>query len=287
MPKFIFAADLHLRKSVPKCRKETEDEWFMQQWKQLNFIVEKAIEYGCDVLLGGDTFHTSIVQDEIKNMFINAFSTIKVSGIAGQHDLPEHSWRNLNKSSYGVLKNTDVLPSPSICSYCHFGTDIVTVNDEIMLVHELVFENAQKIPPNVRAKTAEQMLDEYPKAKWILCGDQHHGFYYQKGKRHVIMAGCMNRQAADFIDYEPCIWYIDTESDEVVRILIPDDRNMISDKHIKDKDERTDRISAFVSLIKDAKAVSLDFDENVRNGIISNPDLPKDVVNVIEELMNT
>lgn len=298
MPKFIFAADLHLRKDKPICRKETDEEWMLLQKKQLEFIVKQCIKYYCPLLLGGDTFHHAKTSDEIKNIFINTMKHMpydldrSVTGIAGQHDLPNHSWDNIDKSSYGVLSNTGILKEPDFCDFKHFGKEryegIYFNNSEIMLIHELVFESEKKIPPNVKAKTADQILDEYPKSLWILCGDQHHGFHYEKDGRHVIMAGCMNRQASDFKDYEPCIWYIDTDvdRDNVIRIPVPDDPNMVSDDHIQAKNEKTDRIAAFVELIKDSKTVSLDFDVNVAKAIEANPDLSQDVIDVIEELMN-
>jgi hypothetical protein len=286
MPKFIFAADLHLRKDKPICRKETDEEWMELQRSQLEFITKTCSEYRCPLLLGGDIFHHAKSSDEIKNMFIKTFSDIHVFAIAGQHDLPNHSWENINKSSYGVLLNSGILNEPKLCNYKHYGCDEVDNGYNILLIHELIFESEKHIPPNVRAKTADQILTEYPSMGLILCGDQHHGFHYVKDGRLVIMAGCMNRQAADFKNYEPCIWFVDTEESKVVRISIPDNPDMVSDDHIQDKNDKTDRIRAFVELIKDSKTVSLDFDVNVARSIVANPDLGQNIINVIEELMN-
>jgi len=285
--KFIFCADLHLRSDVPRCRKETESEWIETQRTQLRFIADLAFMHNCPVIIGGDIFHKPNVTDEIKNMLINEFSSVEVHAIAGQHDLPQHSWDNVNRSSFGVLRNSGVLRSLSgIGELRMFGQPLVGTKTGLVFIHDLVFENEKKIPPNVRAKTADQILDEYPDAEWIFCGDQHHFFHYKKQRRHVLMSGCMNRQASDFLNYEPVVHYVDTDNNLINTIAVPDDVSMITDEHIAEKNDREDRIAAFVTLIRDAKSVSLDFSNNVFQAISENGDLDEETIKIVEELMN-
>ena len=283
--KFIFATDLHLRTDVPVCRKETEKEWYETQKEQLEFVANMAFVENCPLFIGGDIFHKPNVTDEIKNLFINTFSQISVYAIAGQHDLPNHSWENVNKSSFGVLRNSNILkPLSEFGMIRHFGQELIGKETGLVFIHDLIFESEKSIPPNVKAKTAEQVLQEYPDAKWILCGDQHHYFHYKKQGRHVLMGGCFNRQVADFINYTPVIWLLNTEENTAIPYPVPDDINMITNEHIQEKNDREDRISAFVTQVRNSKSITLDFEDNVREAM-KESELSEGAKNTVNELM--
>lgn len=280
--KIIYCSDLHLREDRPICR--TDEDWIETQLKQLKFIANTAKKHSAIVLIGGDIFHRSQVPDYIKNMFINTFNGLKVYAIAGQHDLPWHMLSKIDQSSFGVLRNTGVVQDPVFCGYAHYGEQ-PSIKMDMVVIHESIFATDKDCPPGMKAFTAVEIFDKYP-AKWILSGDIHHGFCERQQGRHLIMGGCMNRQASDMIDYEPKIWFIDTDTDGVKPILIPDDVSMVTDIHIQNKEEREDRITAFVTSIKESKTVSLDFELNVELAIKNDSELPEGVVNKIHELMS-
>ena len=265
--KFILCADLHLRADRPRCRKD--NDWLLTQSKQLQFISNQARENICPILIAGDIFHTAQVPDILKSIFTEVFNDIKVYAIAGQHDLPWHSWEKLKYSSFGVLLSSRRIREP-LCDYAHYNKDFVHNDDDVLVIHDLIFESEKQIPPNVKAKTAKETLNSNKSYKWILCGDNHHGFHFEEKGRHVIMAGCMNRQAADMKDYIPCIWLIDTDTDMVTQIPIPDDVEMVEDEYIKEAHEREDRIASFIETIKGTKKISLDYMENVKSAMTSN-----------------
>ena len=270
MAKFILCADLHLRADRPRCRKD--EDWMQTQKKQLEFIAHKARTEQCPILIAGDIFHTPQVPDILKTIFIEVFKNIDVCAIAGQHDLYYHSWNKVNHSSFGVLWSSQNLFIPSVqhFDYAHYGEEIVKNDSNILVIHDLIFESEKQIPPNVKAKTAKEVLNSNKSYKWILCGDNHRFFHFEENGRHVIMAGCMNRQAADTKDYAPCIWLIDTDTDVVTQIPIPDDVEMVEDEYIKEAHEREDRIASFIETIKGTKKISLDYMENVKSAMTSN-----------------
>jgi hypothetical protein len=262
--KMIYASDIHLRYDKPICRKD--ENWIDTQLDQLLFVRGLLEKYKCPFVIGGDLFHSSQVPAQIVNHFISCFVGYDVYSIAGQHDMMYHSMKNSHRTSYGILWQSGIIKDPPF-SFANYGEEILPVNDnKILMIHDLIFEDEKKIPPNVRAKTAQQVLNQNRDYDWILCGDQHHGFHYESKGRHVIMGGCFNRQASDFIDYEPVVWFIDTEKNIVEPIKVPDDVNMVSNEHIQIKKDREDRISAFVTLVGGKKAVTLDFEENVKQG---------------------
>lgn len=282
--KILFCTDLHLREDKPICR--LDQDWIDTQKKQIEFISQTASAEQVDaVLIGGDLFHRSQVPDFIKNMVISVFSEIPAAiyAIAGQHDLPYHSFDRINQSSFGVLRNTKVILDPSFCSFAHYGQGKNGTSD-MVVIHESIFPSYKDVPPGMKAKVASEIFEEYSE-KWILSGDIHHGFHIKLKDRHLIMGGCMNRQASDMIDYEPVVWIIDTSTDEVRSIPIPDDVNMVTDNHIQEREEREDRIAAFIKLVKDSKSVSLDFDKNVEEAIRMTPEMAKGVKEKIQNLM--
>lgn len=283
--KFIFTADWHIRPDRPRCR--VDEDWLKTQREQVQFVKKISKERGCPIILGGDLFHKSQVPDSLKSMLIEELHDVFFYAIGGNHDWPYHSMENISNSSFGVLAKARLItPIPQeIGRYKHYGHHLSGGNKDVVFIHEPIFASEKDCPPNMKAKTAVQVFDEHPEAKWILCGDVHRGFHVKKQGRHLIMAGALNRQASDYSDYQPKIWYIDIEKDFVEEILVPDDVNLVTDEHIQVKNEREDRIAAFVSLIKSSKKVSLDFESNVRAAISESKDLDEDTINMIEELM--
>lgn len=290
--KLLICSDLHLRPDLPRCR--TDEDWIETQRKQLEFIAITSNEEKCPIAICGDIFHKSQVPDKLKNMFIETFienTEQNVYIMSGQHDQPYHDWNNIENSSFGVLWNlvrqdTQFKSMGEIGFFAHYGIDAEDYRKEqkLYFFHTLVFPDKKSMPPNVNAETAQGRLDKYP-AKWIFCGDNHHGFHYKKGDRHVLVPGCMNRQASDFKDYQPKIWLVDTEKGTADPILIPDDVKMVDDSYIVEDSERKSRISAFVESIHKSEKISLDFVENVNKAILKNKKLSKGVIKTINELM--
>jgi hypothetical protein len=180
-----------------------------------------------------------------------------------------HSWDKVKFSSFCLLLRAKKIKEPKF-DYAHYGEEIISNGSDILVIHDLVFESEKQIPPNVKAKTAKELLNSNKSYKWILCGDVHSGYHFEEKGRHVIMAGCMNRQAADMKGYAPRIWLIDTDTDEVVYIPIPDDVEMVDDEYLVKAEDRADRIASFVETIKGTKKISLDYMENVKSAMTSN-----------------
>jgi len=283
--RFILTGDTHLRQDKPRCR--TDEDWIGTQKKHLDFVARAVLDnYDVPVVLVGDIFHNSQVPDKIKNMFLESFRSITVHILAGQHDLPHHKWENRNISSFGVLwsmvGNSNIKDLSTLGKYAHWGTEFIGEDTGLYFMHRLIFE--KNIPPNVYASTAQQVLNEFPDAKWIFAGDQHHGFHYENNGRHVVVPGCLNRQASDFKDYCPKIWFIDTELNIIKSIYVPDDIEMVNDSYVVEEKERKSRVSAIAEAIKGNGSLSLDYKENVMN-ILSEQDFNQGTTDIIHDLL--
>ena len=289
--KFILTADWHLRATPPRCR--IDKDWIETQRKALNQVFEHACSYRCDVLVVGDIFHSNsdasfqciqLVQDLAdklngigKGLFI----------LCGNHDLLYHSSQNIDKSAIGILMHSN-----NICPISYYDSRISApnfdepcVDNEYIFRHILTFPDEKSMPPNVSAITAKELLNLYPYSSWIFTGDYHKHFVYGENNRYVVNPGCLICQATDFKDYQPGVYYIDTDHDVIKFLKIDDSKEYIDDSYITKQTEREERLNTFINKIGETKAVTLDFIENIEKELSSGnyPDSFKEVVKGLVE----
>ena len=275
--RFILTADWHLRATPPRCR--IDKDWIDTQKKALEQVFNYAKSYRCSICVVGDIFHSnSDVSFQCIQMVQNLADELNEIGqklfiLCGNHDLLYHSSQNIDKSAVGIL-----LKSNNICKISYLDSNISAPNfDEVpshgkeyLFMHRLVFPDEKSMPPNVSAITAKELLEVYPWSKWIFTGDYHKSFqYYDKHNRKVINPGCLICQATDFKDYQPGVYYIDTDYDIVKFLPVIDNKEYIDDSYILKQDEREKRLDDFISKVNGTKMMSLDFIENVENELSS------------------
>jgi hypothetical protein len=250
------------------------------QRKVFRALVAKSNEFKVPLTGTGDLFHTSRVPDEVLSMIIEEAHKAEygVGIIAGNHDLPYHSWDNVHRSSFGVLWQLAVnhqsgfFPLWELGAAANWGLPLPTgPHGDVLFLHRLVFKSKADLPPNVEACTAQELLDEFPDFRWICTGDMHRSFHYTSPEdgRHVVNPGCLTRQAADFKDYVPGAWLVDTVEDTVSLVLLPDDEPVIDDAYLKVEAARDERIAAFVEQVKHSGHTTLDFMANVEDALLS------------------
>lgn len=292
--KGIITADFHLRADRPRCR--LDEDWMESQRKAIESVFKIAVNKQCDVFILGDIFNTPRVPPEVVSTFISSLQEIgvnKVHILAGNHDLPYHSWDNVNQSSFGILWNlkdtTDILTSIDDSYWAlHFGETKARPPENaepILFLHQLVFPSKKSMPPNTNAITALDLLKEHPNYKWIFVGDYHSSYHYEENGRHVINPGCLIRQRADLMDYQPEVAYIDTNEGIVEWIEIEDKAILVTDEYLRKEEERNSRIEAFVESVKKSGQISLSFIDNLNERIEENKDeIGMDAINIIEEI---
>lgn len=289
--KLIVSADWHLRATRPRCR--TDENWIATQAKALDQIYKIAVKKGCSVFVVGDVYNTnsdasfeciSMAQDlaiDLENEGLSLYV------LAGNHDLPHHSTENIDKSAIGILMNSNNVGEIRVLggniSASNFDEED-DKNAEIVFKHILVFPDMKSIPPMCDGLIAKDLLEEFPNAKWIFTGDYHKNFHYEKNGRHVVNPGCLLRQVSDMKDYQPGVYYVDTESGEVEFIEIEDNEDFIDDSYIIKEQEKEKRIEAFASKLNETENISLDYLENVKKSMNENK-FGNDLTEVIEELL--
>ncbi len=264
MYKFIACADLHLRDSVPTCR---IDKYWEAQEDKFIFLINKAIEFDCDIYCAGDFFHKAKSSSYLEAWAIKELQRLTTVNLAfwvipGQHDLPNHNIDLIDHSSLWVLSCAnviDIILNPF--------EQIAHLNHDIAMVHKMIHLD-KPIHKSIKSTKALSLLKDDSITKLIISGDNHIPFITRYKKQILINCGSMMRMSADQIDYKPCFYYIemDEENIKIERITYPIKANVIDRSYIDAEKERDYRIESFVDRIKNNDyEIELDFNKNLEN----------------------
>jgi len=298
MSGFIITADWHLRSQRPRCR--LDDNWLETQRNALMHIATYAGEYEADVIVIGDIFHST---NETTNEVIGLVQELalvleetdcKLYILAGNHDLPQHNLDNIHRSAFNILLNSKNVMHLNDCEafaemgYSHSAHDFGEADEDSQIIfkHILCFPENEKIPPSDKIVKPSELFAQFENAKYIFTGDYHRQFVYAKGKKKLLNPGCLLRQAADMIDYEPAVFYAEFVNGELTytTLPIPDDEKLVTDEYLEKEEIRNSRIEAFIERIKENEQVTFDFVENVHN-LLKNNRIDAEIKSTILELM--
>jgi DNA repair exonuclease SbcCD nuclease subunit len=281
-----------------------DDDWLETQRTALAHVSKYAKNFEADVVAIGDIFHsTNETTNEVISL-VQEFAlmlkekNLKLFILAGNHDLPQHNIENINRSAFNILLNSKNIfhldqikindgkfeYATSAISAANFGADENT-DAEFVFKHVLCFPENERIPPSDKIVKPSELFMQFKNAKYIFVGDYHRQFIYTKGKtKKLLNPGCLLRQAADMIDYEPSVLFFDFETGEHTVCPIPDDEKLVTDEYLEREEKRNSRIEAFIERIKENELVTFDFIENVHNFLKSN-EIKKEIKDVILELL--
>jgi len=297
---YILTADWHLRSTRPRCR--LDDDWLATQKNALDQVAVAARKYEADVIVVGDIFHsTNETTNEVIGLVQSFAATLECDHLslyllAGNHDLPQHNLDNIHKSAFNLLLNSKNIfhIEDLIINDGKFGMRVSAANfgapdneeAEIVFKHILCFPQSEKAPPNAKIVRPTELFADLKKARYIFTGDYHRSFMNYKGKRKVFNPGCLLRQAADLIDYEPSVMLIEANDGELTHKLIPivDSATLVTDEYIAEEEARDNRIASFIEKIKSKGELTFDFVENVKTRIVENK-IDKGVKAMILELL--
>ena len=287
----IVTADWHLREDRPRCRKD--DDWIKTQKQALDKVADVCYKKNASLFVVGDLFHRSS-EFRMVRLVQNVADRLEKHDrffyfLAGNHDLKYHSSLNMDSSAIGLVRSSNNCRFIKECPYLdldapNFDESFKHDEAEILFIHTLCFPDMASMPPNVNATYAKELLEEYPKAKWIFTGDYHRNFHYEWKGRHVVNSGCLLRQASDMKDYQCGVYYVGTDSGIVEFIPIIDDEELVDDSYIIEEKERDERIGDFVDKLKETNSLSLDYLDNVDKALVDK-NIPNDVKCMVRELL--
>ena len=308
---FVLSADWHVQGERPRCRRDAD--WIETQRGAIRFVVDLANGRGLPLVVLGDICNTPRISTPALVMLIAELKRAESVWIsAGNHDLPFHSYGNVDDCSFGVLRQYFPELSPkcnpfpdAVLGAAPFGLDSDAPGQWAAFTHQLVFPNPEARPGPAVGKTAAELADQFPNASWIFTGDYHHAFSVEvlparlEGLQdgdveadlvRVVNPGCLLRHAADMMDYQPKVAIVDTDAGTVEWVVVPDpgelEGGVVTDAYLREEEARDERVEAFIESIRTSGAVSLSFRDNL-NRKLEDPAVPEGVRAIIHEILNT
>ncbi len=262
MNKFLVSSDWHLRSDKPRCR---VDDWHETQVRKLEWLVELINNYKVPMLVAGDLLDSGTNTQYLENIIISILKKAEypIITIPGNHDLPYHSMKQLNKSTYWVLHQAGVIQDASTVegiTGVGYG-EVIPEGNGILMCHRLVFPSK---PPEYlqNAISSKELLELYD-YNIILSGDNHQAFYTKHDGKTLINGGGLFRQDADKKFINPKVYLFDFG--KVSEIDVPINIEDVQQEYLLDEHERNTRINAFVEKVKVAHDIGLSFKDNMES----------------------
>ena len=258
-PDLILCGDFHLREDTPTC---FTGDFQKEQWKSLMFINDLQAQYQIPVVHAGDLFHTWKVSPWLLSMTMQHLPDMFYSCV-GQHDIPQHNLELIHKSGIFTLEISKYL---TILNGTHFGQEPVEIANSHLPLDILVWHHLTYITepyPGATGGNAYEILRKYNQFRLIVTGDNHCQFTIEKNGRRLVNTGNLTRQTAAQIDFKPCVWLWYSESNTVQQVFLPIEDGVVSREHLQVKEERNERIDAFISKLSGDYKTELSFEANL------------------------
>lgn len=295
---FILTADLHLTEATPVARM---DDYLGAQSRKLGFLRTLSKQHGCPVLCAGDVFDSWKASPWLCSLAFQALPRPFVT-IPGQHDLPMHSLAHYDRSTLALLEivsktqfhvlmgegisfgRSDIVGRP-FGSLKDFDPTRIDPPDparrRILLLHELVWPDARPSWSKGGDWTSEELLDQFGGYfDLILTGDNHTPFVRQREGALLVNPGSMLRITADQADHTPRCYLYYAETNEVVSVEYPIERDVHNREHLDRARERDERIAAYIERMSDNWELGLSFRKNLEAFFAAN-----DVSTKVRELV--
>lgn len=265
----IIAPDLHLRTSVPRCRTETEEEWYKVQKDTLEFLYS----FNEPVYFVGDIFHDYAPGNKMVHLFLSYALQHDTYIMMGNHDARKGILDP--DSGYGILHEICMKGDSHLkhidYDYVPFGEEEVHKVGErrtYLFMHQLVVQSNSDTFPGKNCITARALLDKYPDYRYIIVGDNHQHFLFESKGRYVLNAGCMTKQSVEYKDRVLKCFRL--YKGEIEALELPDKGELIDDAYIVAEHERDDRYIQLVESLKINEEMSFDFRSNIASALIDN-----------------
>ena len=256
----ILTADIHLEDTTPVCR---TDDYLEEQKKKLLFLNEHQEKHNCIVIDAGDLFTNWKASPWLIN---RAFELLpnEMFTITGNHDLPEHSLEQFERSALAVLKNNK--QNFYVYSKEQYKGELFLpdYNRNILILHQLIVSSDDKAAKYLSGMTAKKVLKKYPDYDLIVTGDNHKPFVEKYKGRLLVNPGSMMRRTADQVNHKPRFYLYYAKENKVQPIYYPINKNVIDRSHIDVPQERKDRIRSYIERMNMKWDAGLSFKDNLK-----------------------
>ena len=205
----IVCSDLHLSHEAPRNRAEKGANWYKAQAQSIYELhITKKLYPDAPILIAGDIFDKWNSPAELINFALKELPD-DIHAIPGQHDLPFHRHRLINKSAYwslvesGKIENID--PSEN---YYFKGLNLeVTAfpwnhkirpykeeenspdnSIKLALIHKYIWNDTNKHPGASEEGKTSNLIESLKGYDVAVCGDNHR--YFQENYDDLIIYNC-------------------------------------------------------------------------------------------------
>ena len=280
-PTAILTGDIHLRDDSPTCR---TDDYTEAQAKKIAWLRGLQLKHGCPILDAGDLFNKSKPSHQLMNWSIlkmpDEFYTVP-----GNHDLPSHNLKLIDKSGLGILwaagvANVMVAPEGDVHGIDVYpfpwGSELEATEEaeegdcpKVAICHVMTYEGDSPWP-GCTDPTATQLLRKMKGYDLVLTGHNHKAFVIERQGRLLVNPGSLMRSNADQADFKPRVYLWYAEDNTVEAVYVPIEEGVVNRDHIDKVADRDERIDAFVDRLSDDYEISLSFRKNVEEFFSAN-----------------
>jgi putative phosphoesterase len=279
MADLIITSDWHLRDTTPICR---VDDFETTQWKKVDFISRLQRRLKCPVIHAGDLFEKwkpspYLLAKTIEHLPKDFYT------IYGNHDLPQHNIELKNRCGVYVLKKANVL---TVIDGRHWNVDynenqwFEIEGRKIHMAHMMTYQG--KTPyPGCTDTPASGLLRKYKDFDLIITGHNHMQFVEKHNGRLLLNPGSLTRQSSNERGWKPCVWVWCAKDNSLEQVFLPVELDAVQvPERIAEKEQREERIDAFISRLNTEWGEEMDFEANIRKAIAVN-DVPKSIQDII------
>lgn len=281
--KFILTADLHIRDDQPECR---IDDFEKSMWNKFKFLDKLRQKHNAIILVAGDVFHRHKPHPWLINKCLEHLPT-DMYVIAGNHDLPNHSLKHLQRSGLQTLVLSEkihllefeegvpeiIKSKKQIEIYpFHYGEKLFNVEREpgilkIAMIHRLVTQTKDDLWRHTTARAAPKFIRQLHGYDIILTGDNHITFTTQYKDTTLINPGSFMRTTAAQMEHVPSVFLYDADigPSSIKKIPLPHTMGVVSRKHLERKEQQNERMVTFVSKLNEDYELGLFFEKNIEN----------------------
>jgi hypothetical protein len=298
----IACADIHLSLNPPLARKGEEQQpggWFSAMARPLKELEDLKMDLGgVPILCAGDVFDRHNPSPELINFAMDHLP--EMYAIPGQHDLPFHSYADIEKSAYwtmvkhervhnlkpavgtGILRNglsvwgwpwgTPVVPCPLRRGGCL----------NVALVHEYTWIDGAGYPGAPQeAKAAPRKYDGYDV---VIIGDNHISWSIEErackedgGDKLIFNCGGFYRRKSDEVNHRPRVGLIHADG-SVESHYLDCSKDILGPTAHEEQAIVSSEVAAFVSRLRSLQGMSLDYREELMRAVVGQPDDVKKLI---------
>jgi len=308
----ILVADIHLSVNPPLWR-SAEPDWFAAMDRPLSTIRHLQQENDCYVFCAGDLFDLWYGADGKRAAELVNFAMKKIPkkfvSIPGQHDMPLHNYKDIEKSVYWTLVqagsilnvppkepiylsdiNTEVYAFP-------YGTKVVPLNldkhdedrNHIALIHEYLWKGQARFEgAPASALLTPMKACQYNGYDLVVVGDNHIGFMAHRSSTTyttIFNCGSLIRRKLDERYYRPQIGLLYEDGS-----VKPYDLSTGKDKYIEVQSKKAREVlfnmKGFIEELERLGRTDLDFRDAVKQ-FLKKEKVKRSIRNIILEAMET